>query len=164
MMTWRALVASCCAAGLLLEAASAVACDPDEIKVGADRYFDYCIKKTAVSDCKRKGGNVTKCVNTACRVQAGATLNSGLADCREQMTICAGELGVPSAVIAIVSTCLAGTIAANPETCWAAAPAGTAAADVALTTCRAKFGRCVEPVLKQQKDFNTYCDRYHPSP
>jgi hypothetical protein len=162
--TWRPLVAACCAAGLLLGARPVAACDPDEIKVGADRYFDYCLKQSAVADCKRKGGNVNKCVNTACRVQAGATLRSGLADCREQSSICAGELGVPSALIATVLTWLAGSATANPETCWVAVPAGASAADVALATCRAKYGRCVEPVLKQQKDFNTYCDRYHPAP
>ncbi|MBV9748557.1 MAG: hypothetical protein JO157_07075 [Acetobacteraceae bacterium] len=163
MTTWHALVASCCGAGLLLlGAASAIACDPDEIKVGGDRYFDYCIKKTDVTDCKRKGGNVNKCVHTACRVQAGSKLSSGLADCREQSSICAGELGVPSTVIGAVLTCLAGSAVANPETCWVAIPAGAAATDVALATCRAKYGRCVEPVLKEQKDFNTYCDRYHP--
>lgn len=160
MTKWLAIAASCAALWLLPGATSARACGPDEIKIGADRYFDYCIPKTVVGDCRTKGGNVDKCVNTACRVKAGATLSEGLADCREETTICAGELAVPTSIIAALITCLAGAAAANPETCWAGGPVGIAAADVALTTCRAKYNRCVGPVLKQQKDFNTYCDRY----
>jgi hypothetical protein len=160
MMKLRAVGACCAAMWLLLGATWALACDPDEIKIGADRYFDYCLPKTVVGTCQTKGGNVDKCVNTACRVRAGATLREGLADCREQTTVCAGELAVPTSIITALVTCLAGAAAANPETCWVGGSVGLAAADVALTTCRVKYGRCIEPVLKQQKDFNTYCDRY----
>ena len=148
------------ALALIVAGSAGAACDPDEIKIGEDRHYDYCLKTRVVGDCKSRGGDVQKCVNAACVRTAGENLGGRLASCREESTICAGELGVPTAGVVALGVCLASAAAANPETCWAALPAAVAIVDVARATCRAKYGRCVEPSLAEHKSYVAFCNRY----
>jgi hypothetical protein len=158
-------LALCAALVLLIDAGSAIArCDPDETKIGEDRLYDYCMKTKVLSECQRKGGNVDRCINAGCVKNAGENLGARIATCRQASELCLAEKGASTALIAAITTCIAGAAADNLTACFGGTVIGGLGWDSAHYVCKIKFGDCVEPSLKEHKNFVTFCRQYGARP
>lgn len=162
-ISWSVVL--CGALVLLVDVHSATArCDPDEIKIGEDRLYDYCMKKNVLSECQRRGGNVDRCINAGCVKNAGENLGARIATCREANELCLAERGASTALIAAITTCIAGAAAASLATCFGGTVIGGLGWDSAHYVCKIKFGDCVEPSLKEHKNFVDFCRQYGTRP
>jgi hypothetical protein len=151
--------------GLLIVADSAMArCDPDEIKIGEDRLYDYCMKRNVLSECQRKGGSVDRCINAGCVKNAGENLGARIATCTNANELCLAERGASTALIAAITTCIVGAAAENLSACFGGTLIGGLGWDSAHYVCKAKFGDCVEPSLKEHRNFVSFCRQYGARP
>jgi hypothetical protein len=130
----------------------------------ANRFYDYCMKKNVLSECQRRCGNVDRCINAGCVKNAGENLGAGIAACRQANELCLAESGASTALIAAITTCIAGAAADNLAACFGGTAIGSFRWDSAHDVCKIKFGDCVEPNLKEQKNFVEFCRQYGTRP
>lgn len=142
----------------------AAGCDPDEIKVGEDRFYVYCMKKNIVTDCQRKGGNVGRCVNAGCVRSAGEELRDDIGTCSQAAEDCLAERGASTKLISAIVACIASAAADHVEACFGATVIGGLGWDEAHYICKSKFGDCVQPKLRKQRNFVTFCGQYGAQP
>lgn len=141
----------------------AAACEKDEVLVGEDAKFEYCMKIRSVQNCKSKGGDVTKCVRAACVGTAGVQLKQVHASCKTKNETCLHERGAPSALVDSISGCIVGTVATgNLGACFASTAVGSFRYDTAVNLCKAAFGDCMGPGLQEHKNFTALCNKFNP--
>lgn len=150
---------------LLVDAHGAMArCDPDEIKIGEDRLYEYCMKKNVVTECQTRGGDVGRCVTAGCVKNAGQNLRARIATCQHDNELCLAERGASTALIAAITACIAGAAVDNLAACFGGTTVGSLGWDSAHYVCKIKFGDCVEPSLKEQRNFVDFCRQYGTRP
>jgi hypothetical protein len=138
-------------------------CDPDEIQIGQDHLYDYCLKKSVVISCQAKGGNVAKCINAGCIGTSGADQQGEIAECKNANQTCLEEHGATAALIGSIVGCMVGLAAESLPGCYGGTVVGAAVHDSAVYICKAKFGDCVAPSLQKAKHFKDFCDQYSPA-
>lgn len=148
---------------IALAASEAAACEKDETLIGEDANFEWCMKTRTIQNCRSKGGDVTKCVRSACVGNAGVQLRQSIAACKTKNETCLHERGAPATLIESISACIVGTAATgNLGVCFASTTVGSFRYDTAVNLCKAAFGDCVEPGLKDHKGFVEACGVYKP--
>ena len=153
--------AAACLLAALGGSAFAASCDRDETLVGEDRDYLYCMKTREISDCRAKGGDVGKCINAGCVREAGLQLRDTVAECKDKNSLCLNERGAPAALATTIGGCISGTAATgNLLGCFVGLGTGAIQYDTAVNVCKAQFGNCVEPGLKEHKNFVQACERY----
>ena len=152
--------AAACLLACLSAGVTAASCNRDETLVGEDRDYLYCMKTREISDCRSKGGDIGKCINAGCVRTAGLQLRDTLAECKEKNAMCLHERGAPAGVVESISGCIAGAVVANVGGCFVGTFSGAIKYDTAVNICKAQFGNCVEPGLKEHKSFVQACERY----
>ena len=156
---------ACWALCVALSGQSAMArCDPDEIQIGQDRLYDYCLKTSMVAACQGKGSDVAKCLYAGCIGTSGREMSAEIAACKRTNQLCLEEHGASAALVGSIGGCMVGLAVENLPGCYGGTVVGAAAHDTAVYICRIKFGDCVQPSLDKQKHFKDFCSQYSSAP
>jgi len=154
-------IALACLLASLAPAVLAEGCHSDETQIGEDDDYYYCMKTAEINACRSKGGNSANCIHAGCVRTAGVNLRKEINECKSKNETCLYERNAPSSLVESISGCIVGTaVTGNLGGCFVGTASGAVKWDTAVALCKAKFGDCVEPGLKEHKSFVAACDRY----